>query len=111
MSTIKKYCNESAPKSEEEVVSSWIHCRAWIVRRYPAVSDLFRCEYARRLWCTDTEVLKTYGSPKYTAYFGSEDVRPNGVVVLCRCDHEHSKEVGCANCTFNIEAHSVFFRR
>lgn len=31
---------------------------------------------------TDAEVLKAYGSPKYTTYMGSEDARPHGVVVL-----------------------------
>ena len=31
---------------------------------------------------TDAEVLKAYGSPKYTTYMGSEGARPHGVVVL-----------------------------
>jgi FAD/FMN-containing dehydrogenase len=30
---------------------------------------------------SDFEVLKAYGSPKYTTYIGSEDARPHGVVV------------------------------
>jgi hypothetical protein len=47
--TIKKYCHESTPKSEEEVISSRIHCRTCIVWKYPAVSNLFRCEYRAAL--------------------------------------------------------------
>jgi hypothetical protein len=47
-----------------------------------AISDLHHALQGADRVVTDAEVLKTYGSPKYTAYFGSEDVRPHGVVVL-----------------------------
>jgi hypothetical protein len=47
-----------------------------------AISDLHHALQGADHVVMDTEVLKPYGSPKYTAYFGSEDVRPHGVAVL-----------------------------
>lgn len=47
-----------------------------------AISDLQQAFQGADRVVTDVEVLKTYGSPKYTTYMGSEDARPHGVVVL-----------------------------
>ena len=47
-----------------------------------AISDLRQAFPGADRVLTDAEVLKTYGSPKYTTYFGSEDVHPHGVVVF-----------------------------
>lgn len=47
-----------------------------------AISDLQQAFQGADRVITDAEVLKTYGSPKYTTYIGSEDARPHGVVVL-----------------------------
>ncbi len=47
-----------------------------------AISDLQQAFQGADRVVTDAEVLKTYGSPNYTTYIGSEDARPHGVVVL-----------------------------
>lgn len=47
-----------------------------------AISDLHQAFRGTDRVLTDSEVLKTYGLPKYTTYIGSEDARPHGVVVL-----------------------------
>jgi len=47
-----------------------------------AISDLHRAFRGTGRVVTDFEVLKTYGSPKYTTYIGSGSARPHGVVVL-----------------------------
>ena len=47
-----------------------------------AISDLQQAFQGADRVITDAEVLKTYGSPKYTTYIGSGDACPHGVVVL-----------------------------
>jgi len=47
-----------------------------------AISDLHQAFRGTGRVVTDLEVLKTYGSPKYTMYIGSGSAGPHGVVVL-----------------------------
>ena len=47
-----------------------------------AISDLCQAFPGADRVLTDAEVLKTYGSPKYVTYLGSEAVHPHGVVVF-----------------------------